>query len=78
MIFSNVTPHILTATTSIPGDPQIKYDNDDDNIGHEFSWDKIDRKDPVLVGWVCPVCGRGLSPYTSVCPCRPFKVEITC
>lgn len=22
-------------------------------------------------GWICPVCGRGLSPYTSACPCGP-------
>ena len=30
-------------------------------------------------GWVCPVCGRGLSPYTSVCPCNNGKGwEITC
>ena len=21
------------------------------------------------MGWVCPVCGRGLAPFTSVCPC---------
>lgn len=20
-------------------------------------------------GWICPVCGRGLSPWTHVCPC---------
>lgn len=31
------------------------------------------------VGWICPVCGRGLSPYTAVCPCRNGKGwEITC
>ena len=34
---------------------------------------------PVMMGWVCPVCGRGLSPYTSVCPCKGGKGwEVTC
>lgn len=33
-----------------------------------------------LKGWICPVCGRGLSPYTSVCPCRGFNPgwKVTC
>ena len=22
-----------------------------------------------MKGWICPVCGKGLSPYTSSCPC---------
>ena len=22
-----------------------------------------------LQGWICPICGGGLSPYTSRCPC---------
>lgn len=34
---------------------------------------------PAMQGWICPVCGRGLSPYTSVCPCKNGKGwEITC
>ena len=34
---------------------------------------------PQMRGRVCPVCGRGLSPYTSVCPCNNGKGwEITC
>lgn len=32
-----------------------------------------------LTGWICPVCGRGLSPWTSVCPCKGGKGwEVTC
>lgn len=30
-----------------------------------------------LMGWICPVCGRGLSPYTNSCPCV-LNREITC
>lgn len=34
---------------------------------------------PMQIGWICPVCGRGLSPLTSVCPCNNGKGwEITC
>lgn len=34
---------------------------------------------PPMQGWICPVCGRGLSPFTSVCPCKNGKDwEITC
>lgn len=25
---------------------------------------------PKITGWICPVCGRGLSPFTAVCPCK--------
>jgi hypothetical protein len=26
-------------------------------------------------GWICPVCGRGVAPWTSFCPCQSdFKI----
>jgi len=31
-----------------------------------------------LIGWICPICGRGLSPYTSVCPCMQKPFDVTC
>ena len=34
---------------------------------------------PRLVGWICPVCGRGLSPYISTCPCKGWNYwKVTC
>lgn len=36
------------------------------------------QKNPVVYGWVCPVCGRGNGPYTNTCPCKPFEIRITC
>lgn len=39
----------------------------------------IDTPKNTMIGWTCPVCGRGLSPYTLVCPCRGTLVyEVTC
>ena len=28
-------------------------------------------------GWICPVCGRGLSPFTAFCPCHDCSGAIT-
>ena len=34
---------------------------------------------PAQYGWICPRCGRALSPHTNVCPCINGKGwEITC
>lgn len=36
---------------------------------------------PKMTGWICPVCGRGLSPFTAVCPCKndnKGQITITC
>ena len=32
---------------------------------------------PKMYGWICPVCGRGLSPLARSCPCTD-KWEVTC
>ena len=64
---------------------QIKDDNimkqiEDDNIMKQIETESsTDYKAciPKIYGWICPVCGRGLSPFTNVCPCRN-KWEITC
>jgi hypothetical protein len=32
-----------------------------------------------MIGWICPVCGRGNSPFSSSCPCKPFpQFNVTC
>lgn len=28
-------------------------------------------------GWICPVCGRGLAPWVSCCPCMNKEFENT-
>lgn len=42
----------------------------------EQSTNTYKKNQPKMYGWICPVCGRGLSPFTSVCPCRN-KLEVT-
>lgn len=42
----------------------------------EIVKDKV-KSNPSLMGWVCPVCGRGVAPFTPSCPCQQ-KYEITC
>lgn len=45
----------------------------------EIILESLPSAQPVQYGWVCPVCGRGLSPLTMVCPCNNGKGwEITC
>lgn len=57
------------------------YENTTDRIQPDEQDDQTDYSKVGLIGWICPVCGRGLSPFTSFCPCRgyiPSNIEITC
>lgn len=69
--------------------PDCPIENDDVIFGNGIGNDNIcacnkykpsaQPEQRELSGWVCPVCGRGLSPFTSVCPCNNGKGwEITC
>lgn len=47
---------------------------------YETKWFSCDMPVPQgfgWQGWVCPVCGRGLAPWVSVCPCMSKGFEIT-
>lgn len=53
----------------------VDFPNTEDSDAHEAC---VPEKNTFgLMGWICPVCGRGLSPYTNSCPCT-VKWEITC
>ena len=38
----------------------------------------IEKNRPQSYDWICPVCGRGNSPFTTTCPCKPINWELTC
>lgn len=44
---------------------------------HPDNRDKTDQRvDAPLVGWTCPACGGGLSPFTNRCPCVPLPAPV--
>ena len=81
--FENIIDKLPSAQPEITLQAAIDYLH---SIGWMQEHDRIltesaqpEQQIPQMRGWVCPVCGRGLSPYTSVCPCNNGKGwEITC
>ena len=74
---------------SIPTSEQEKKENNEPELNScvIYGMDYAELKDNVeeiikvppggTVGWICPVCGAGMSPYATRCTCRD-KFEITC
>lgn len=57
--------------------------HDEQNIGttQTSETESVTVNPPKMIGWICPICGRGLSPYTTTCPCKGWvegKWEVTC
>lgn len=60
-------------------DAPISFDKVDETLYDLKKLIEESEQKPIgLVGWVCPVCGRGNSPYTSTCPCIQGHGQITC
>ena len=38
---------------------------------------KNKKEDKIIYGWICPVCGKGVSPYTSYCNCKINEYSIS-
>ena len=41
------------------------------------SSNRSENKDKMLYGWICPVCGKGVSPYATYCNCNFNEYSIS-
>ena len=35
-----------------------------------FNKDKNQTENVMIYGWICPICGKGISPYINYCNCK--------
>ena len=61
----NETPKYLLKNIDNTSTEQPKSECENENLG--------------LMGWLCPRCGRGNSPFATSCPCLPMPpITVTC
>lgn len=72
----------VESAQNVPNDELISKKAEIEALIKEFKRSPIEllpAAQPEQKGWVCPVCGRGLSPLTMVCPCNNGKGwDVTC
>ena len=47
------------------------------NTTSTTSSNKSKNKNKMIYGWICPVYGKGVSPYTSYCNCKFNEYSIS-
>lgn len=47
------------------------------NTTSTTSSNRSETKDKMIYGWICPVCSKGVSPYTSYCNCKFNEYSIS-
>ena len=69
--------NVATATTTTAFTPivtSIKY-KDTTGANTKSGNYEYNPANKNLYGWICPVCGRGVSPYHDECSCRSLPIN---
>lgn len=53
------------------------YDTHCATSNSNTSSNRSENKNKMIYGWICPVCGKGVSPYTSYCNCKFNEYSIS-
>ena len=48
-----------------------------DLLNREWLKTSVQPDKPLKTGWICPICGRGMSPYESYCNCNSKEFTVS-